>query len=507
MHNLLLGLAKTQWYTAWIKSGSLRADTASFHRELHTIHEFLESFESPLWAGRLPLRVGEPAGGSLTADEYKFAVTGSWALIIPIVWDRFLKEAMKEFRAAERRYPVALKEYEQKKLAWDRGSKRSGEPKPPKPPHPRLQEGEDVNFLRFSAFLKIVVGNSIRKESVPTVRALLQEYLLKFYGSDNMKPNHHWAVHIPDQIIQYGPLNGFWVFLTERLNKILKNLNSNNWTGGCLEVSMMREFHRSTRITSVLSQISDTPVKHNPSSKFEHDLVQLIQGAVDNVEAFGTVQDAARADTYGSRVVAGGVAKESVQLDEEDILRLGLFRYYNRSRPTVHFALSPIAGTTMLAPFVDFLNFALLDGKRLTPTTQSRHNTAGSSLIQVRYNDEAYAGEARQILHHTQPGVLNSKDVILVHVSWMKRSDLTLLDGGKFPWDDYPQLGVETWDYDAYTDPKDESFPPIVMPLDTIHCQISRGKISYTTPPLWITVTMDWFPTSLLAYGFGDMVE
>jgi len=39
-------------------------------------------FESPLWAGRLPLRVGEPAGGNLTADEYKFAVTAPWPIIV-----------------------------------------------------------------------------------------------------------------------------------------------------------------------------------------------------------------------------------------------------------------------------------------------------------------------------------------------------------------------------------------------------------------------------------------
>jgi hypothetical protein len=41
-----------------------------------------QKFEAPLWAGRLPLQVGEPAGGSLTADEYKFAVTGPWAIIV-----------------------------------------------------------------------------------------------------------------------------------------------------------------------------------------------------------------------------------------------------------------------------------------------------------------------------------------------------------------------------------------------------------------------------------------
>ncbi|KAJ7142859.1 hypothetical protein C8R44DRAFT_866139 [Mycena epipterygia] len=510
MHNLLLGLAKTQWYTTWIKTGALRADTARFHRELHTIHEFLESFESPLWAGRLPLRVGEPAGRSLTADEYKFTVTGPWAIIIPVVWEWFFNEAKKEHELATQRYPALLKEYEKKKKAWERGGKKVAEPKAPTRPRPRMQEGEDENFLQFSAFLKIVVGNSIRTDILPTVRQLLQDYLLKFselYGADNMKPNHHWAIHIPDQVVQYGPLNGFWAFLTERLNKILKNLNSNNWTSGRLEVSMMREFHRSTRITSVLSQIETST--HTPSSsQSEHKLVQLLLGSEDNVEAIGTVQDAACADTRdGSRVVAGTIAKANVLLGEEDILRLGLFTYYNDSGPKVHFAGAPTPGTTVLSPFVDFYEFALLDGKRLTPTTRSRRNMAGSSLVQARYNDEAYAGEVQHLIRHRQPEISDVSNNILAHILWMKRSDLTPLDDGKFPWDNYPQLGVETWEYNTYADPKDEDFPPTVMASDQIHCQISRGTISHTEPPLWMTVTMDRFPTSLLAYGFGNKVE
>lgn len=45
--------------------------------------KFLQ-FEAPLWAGRLPLRVGEAAGGSLTADEYKFATTGPLAIVARI---------------------------------------------------------------------------------------------------------------------------------------------------------------------------------------------------------------------------------------------------------------------------------------------------------------------------------------------------------------------------------------------------------------------------------------
>ncbi|KAJ7810918.1 hypothetical protein B0H14DRAFT_2378759, partial [Mycena olivaceomarginata] len=383
---------------------------------------------------------------------------------------------------------------------------------------------EDDNFLKFSAFLKIVVGNSICTDMLPAVVVLLRDYLLKFfklYGSRNMRPNHHWAVHIPEQISLYGPLNGFWAFLTERLNKILKNLNSNNWTGGCLEVSMMREFHRSTRIDSVVcgtrphSHASSTDLSVASSVKSHRTLFNVtrrrnLKGTLfnlswvktDNAEAIGTVQDAAHA---------------------------GMLRWDSklaRKEPTVHFALDKVVGTTMLSPVVELHNFALLNGKRLIPTERSRRNTAGSSLIQFRYEGEAFAGEVRQILRHIQPEVPTSKNVILVHISWMKCSNLTPLDGGRFPWDNYPQLGAETWEYDTYTDPKDEDFPPIVLPLDEIHCQISRGKISHTKPPLWITthdgsgtlilpfvlnVRSDafliQFPTSLLAYGFGDKVE
>jgi hypothetical protein len=112
MHNLLLGMvsfscatinstafsfegiAKSQWYNYWIQNG-LRANTPTQQRELNIIHDLLESVSwfritaqsqinmfTPLWAGCLPLRVGEPAGGSLTADEYKFAATGPWAIAV-----------------------------------------------------------------------------------------------------------------------------------------------------------------------------------------------------------------------------------------------------------------------------------------------------------------------------------------------------------------------------------------------------------------------------------------
>jgi hypothetical protein len=67
-----------------------------------------------------------------------------------------------------------------------------------------------------------------------------------------MKPNHHWSIHTPDQILDFGPFYEFWTFLTERLNKILKNVNNNNWGGGQLEICMLRAFGRDSQFETMV---------------------------------------------------------------------------------------------------------------------------------------------------------------------------------------------------------------------------------------------------------------
>ncbi|KAJ7907977.1 hypothetical protein B0H13DRAFT_2499090 [Mycena leptocephala] len=379
MHNLLLGELSCASTLKSTDSGTLSRcgqntmvhplgnNTKAFTRELHVVHEFLETFESPPWAGRLPLRVGEPAGGSLTADEYKFAVTGPWAVAIPIVWERSLEESNEDYKKAYTRYEELVETYKEKKKAWARSRKKGDPPIAPKEPVPRIQPGEDINFLRFAIALKILVGSSIRLEGLDRAKQLLQEYLLNFaqlYGRDEMKPNHHWAIHVPDQVLDYGPLYSIWAFLTERLNKVLKNLNSNNWSGGLLEVSMMREFHRMAQLDGLLNRIleetsgSDVPLP----LQLEHKFIKLLFGTGQGVAAMGTIQDAAVRDRTMSRVSAGSVAEKSTLIGS-DVMRLGLVNRYNKHEPTVHlpFAdLPPGSSTKILGSYVQTYNYALL---------------------------------------------------------------------------------------------------------------------------------------------------
>lgn len=71
-----------------------------------------------------------------------------------------------------------------------------------------------------------------------------------------IKPNHHYATHVPSFVKDYGPLAEFWTFLFERLNKVLKSFKTNNHGGGELEVSFFREFHRTVRASAMVCAIT-----------------------------------------------------------------------------------------------------------------------------------------------------------------------------------------------------------------------------------------------------------
>ena len=78
---------------------------------------------------------------------------------------------------------------------------------------------------------------------------------IKLYSETAMKPNHHWSIHLMDQIQDFGPVYTFWTFLGERLNKTLKSFNSNGWTGGQVEITMMRTFGREVQLDAMVGNI------------------------------------------------------------------------------------------------------------------------------------------------------------------------------------------------------------------------------------------------------------
>lgn len=57
-----------------------------------------------------------------------------------------------------------------------------------------------------------------------------------------MRPNHHYATHTAEFIRDFGPAAGFWSFVFERLNKVLKGTNHNNHSHGTIESTFLKQF-------------------------------------------------------------------------------------------------------------------------------------------------------------------------------------------------------------------------------------------------------------------------
>ncbi|KAJ7232942.1 hypothetical protein C8J57DRAFT_1383080 [Mycena rebaudengoi] len=147
----------------------------------------------------------------------------------------------------------------------------------------------------------------------------------------------------------------------------------------------------------------------------------------------------------------------------------------------------------MLGSYTETYDYALLDGRRITSTTHSKRPFCG-----IFYHPDPLRRRFRR------SGVPSSEHTLLVYVVWMEPSQETPLDDGNFIWNKFPELSVESWLYEQYAQSNDPKFPPTVIPLSDVECQVSRGKITYTDIPMWITTSMDRFPTSFSAYGMGN---
>ncbi|KAF7334154.1 hypothetical protein MVEN_02321500 [Mycena venus] len=411
-----------------------------------------------------------------------------------MVWEELLPESKKDHKQAEKDYPKVLQAWKQKV----REAEQAGKPLPAKPKQPvaRMQEGEDLNFLRFSTFLRMIIGTTISKtpQARRRITQLPQDFLLEFLQlceADSCKPNLHWAIHVPEQIRDFGPLHGFWAFLPERLNKVLKNTNSNNWTGGRLEVSMMREFQWVVVMHTVLDKL-----------KISHDISAVEQRAISfllGTATIGTVQDAARSrSSLCSRVVPGTIAKGRTRI-EDDHLRVALFNHYSSESEhwlRVHYPnvlpATITADSLPLGSHADFLNFALLDGRRIVPATRARRQSESSSLVQLKYDGDIWVGRVEYLVRHHQEGL--SESPILAYISWMQESRRTPLNGDRLPWStNFPELGIESWEC-AYRQPNRQDGPRSIQPLTEIQCQVARGTVTHMIPKMWMTVALDRFP-------------
>ena len=107
--------------------------------------------------------------------------------------------------------------------------------------------------------------HTLQQNDVIIADALLLQYCKRaeqLVGKDFITPNMHMSCHLRECVLDYGPLNHFWLFAFERFNGVLGQLPNNNRS---IETQMMQRF------------ISDTQIMRIPlPSEYQDDFKPLL---------------------------------------------------------------------------------------------------------------------------------------------------------------------------------------------------------------------------------------
>ncbi|KAF7290474.1 alcohol dehydrogenase [Mycena kentingensis (nom. inval.)] len=470
MHCIFLGIVKTQWLDAWIREPApvLRKRTEKNTCEIDQIHDYLQAMEMPSWVARLPNQVGYPAGGNLTSDEWKGMLLVFLPLIIPHVWAEW--------------YPVAESDYaksllnrtkkEQARLERIKKNKaKAGDDKPvPRPKPIRMREDDADLLLKLAAFCKIILGGTIDAASLPRAQQLLEDYLAGFLKNhpDLVKPNFHYITHIFRIIHDFGPVYGFWTFLFERLNKLLKSYDTNNHGNGELEVTFIREFFRDVHLRELLRQYAQMEAV-TPEDQCLVENAWLILASDSDMRgtlaAMAAEIETLSADTSITFSLGPWANQPLDQAIQNDLLE-----FYAASIPSPPVVARNSAAHPANAVFLynqaRIHDFFIRDGRRIN-TSKTLGQKANSSLIQIDLAGTRYVGEILRIMTHNQPGVAQSQH--LLDVRWLRRD----VEFDMSPWAPYPELEIYAWVHGVYLQPG-EPGPPHIIPLDLVISQASR---------------------------------
>ena len=114
-------------------------------------------------------------------------------------------------------------------------------------------------WRHFVLACRLLCKTEISKDEVTIADALLVHFcrrIERLFGNEVITPNMHMCCHLCECILDYGPVNHFWLFAFERFNGILGQLPTNNRS---IETQMMKRFLNDTQVMRVplLTEFSD----------------------------------------------------------------------------------------------------------------------------------------------------------------------------------------------------------------------------------------------------------
>ncbi|KAK0441727.1 uncharacterized protein EV420DRAFT_1485563 [Desarmillaria tabescens] len=277
--------------------------------------------------------------------------------------------------------------------------------------------------------------------------------MFMLYGPSVIKPNHHYATHTASCMRDFGPLHCFWTFLFERINKVLKSYNSGNHSGGELEVSFFREFHRTVQQSCIMMQDSYNAGVKTP---IHESIAAMYKATADN---HGTVQALAQeSDQAHEDVKTGGIALQmsphsrsiKLPMDVYDSLLCHLQACFPALHLRSYFSLGD-ATSLALDPHAIIFDYVIV-AQRCYWSLSHAHRNA-NSLVAVctgSWPNDISVGELLDIIALQQTAL---RVLSLGHLRWLKPAN-TRLDHTF--WLTSESLGLQFWEEDIYLGEEDE---------------------------------------------------
>ncbi len=110
----------------------------------------------------------------------------------------------------------------------------------------------------FVKACRLICQPVIRMKDAEEAHNLFKQYgtqLEELFGSDAVKPNHHFHCHLMESIFDYGSPYSFWLFPFERYNGDLGKLHTNNKE---MELTLFRKFTEMSAVSGMVSTLSRT---------------------------------------------------------------------------------------------------------------------------------------------------------------------------------------------------------------------------------------------------------
>ncbi|EJT97130.1 hypothetical protein DACRYDRAFT_91769 [Dacryopinax primogenitus] len=272
------------------------------------------------------------------------------------------------------------------------------------------------------------------------------------------------------QIRRYGPALGFWTFLFECLNKVLKTIETNSHKGG--ESNALAGQNQDLLVCMLSIELE----KHNQDLAWVGTLTALAVKAQDVVNQ--------QADL--GQCLPAGVGK-CMPLDnwlqEELVSRYARYHPDLDIRPLHDYSAGP--DTLWLSNKATFFSELCMEGKHIIKCVEEKFNKSDMLVVRLQCGTQ-WVGELCDVFQHVQPGLSGMQTFVLI--AWLVPLQATPQHASLY--DNLKELEVHFWQHNCYqTFDNDFGIQPLLLACDlcrfAAHCMLEvKGQLMWITTGL-----------------------